>query len=218
MLRYALPFIALALPLPVIALEVSGPVRPKDADTLVIGDQDIRLAGIDAFENGQSCEREGRTYDCGGAAEDALQALTRKGATCTGSTFDDYERLIATCVSDGLDINRELVLRGHALAYRRYSTAYLAEEEDARTARRGVWAGSFMAPWDFRVDRWAKATRSAPGADCPVKGNIDRRGVRIYHLPWSRFYARTTIDEARGERWFCSEIDAQRAGWRASRR
>ncbi len=49
---------------------------------------------------------------------------------------------------------------------------------------------------------------------CPIKGNISSAG-RIYHVPWSEWYERTRIDPARGERWFCSEDDAIRAGWRA---
>ena len=48
-------------------------------------------------------------------------------------------------------------------------------------------------------------------------GNITSRGRRIYHMPWGRWYRRTKIETARGERWFCSEAEAIRAGWQASR-
>ena len=51
-------------------------------------------------------------------------------------------------------------------------------------------------------------------ADCAIKGNIGKGGERIYHVPGSAWYARTRIDEARGERWFCTESEARRAGWR----
>ena len=52
---------------------------------------------------------------------------------------------------------------------------------------------------------------------CPIKGNIsgDRR---IYHMPWQRDYARSAINEAKGERWFCDEGEAERAGWRKAAR
>ncbi|MFO0227392.1 MAG: thermonuclease family protein, partial [Gammaproteobacteria bacterium] len=40
---------------------------------------------------------------------------------------------------------------------------------------------------------------------------------RIYHLPGGAYYARTRIDESRGERWFCSESEARAAGWRPAR-
>lgn len=54
--------------------------------------------------------------------------------------------------------------------------------------------------------------------DCLIKGNINARGERIYHVPGTRSYADTRIDEARGERWFCSTGEAEGAGWRAVRR
>jgi hypothetical protein len=43
-------------------------------------------------------------------------------------------------------------------------------------------------------------------------------GERIYHVPGQKFYERTVITEAKGERWFCSEAEARAAGWRKSRR
>ncbi len=52
---------------------------------------------------------------------------------------------------------------------------------------------------------------------CPIKGNISRSGSRIYHLPWQASYARTKIDERAGERWFCDQGEAERAGWRRAR-
>jgi len=49
---------------------------------------------------------------------------------------------------------------------------------------------------------------------CDIKGNINSKGEHIYRLPGGRSYANTVIDPARGERWFCSEAEAQAAGWR----
>jgi hypothetical protein len=51
-----------------------------------------------------------------------------------------------------------------------------------------------------------------------VKGNISSSGERIYHLPGMRFYEQTDIDPARGERWFRSAEEAERAGWRRAQR
>ena len=64
----------------------------------------------------------------------------------------------------------------------------------------------------FRHKRWEVAAQKAPQG-CPIKGNISENG-RIYHVPWSRDYAKTRIDTAKGERWFCSEKEALEAGWR----
>ena len=50
----------------------------------------------------------------------------------------------------GPELNAWLVSEGWALAYRRYSTDYVAEEQAAKEARRGLWRGEFIAPWEWR--------------------------------------------------------------------
>jgi hypothetical protein len=40
---------------------------------------------------------------------------------------------------------------------------------------------------------------------------------RIYHLPWQSSYDKTVVNKAKGERWFCDEGEAERAGWRRAR-
>jgi hypothetical protein len=54
--------------------------------------------------------------------------------------------------------------------------------------------------------------------DCRIKGNVASDRERIYHVPGGQLYSRTQIDESKGERWFCSEEEAQAAGWRKSLR
>lgn len=202
---------------PALAVEVSGPARVIDGDTLEVGGQVIRLDGIDAPESGQPCRAtDGRVWNCGAEATGALGRMVADGVTCRGSSRDRYDRLIATCFAAGREINADLVRGGHALAFRRYSLRYVPEEVEARQARAGLWAGSFEAPWDFRRDRWDTASAASPARDCPIKGNISASG-RIYHTPYSRHYDRTRIDPDRGERWFCSEAEALAAGWRAPR-
>jgi hypothetical protein len=88
-------------------------------------------------------------------------------------------------------------------------------EADARTRKVGVWQGPAEAPWDFRHGEWKTAEVAAP-KNCAIKGNISSHG-HIYHMPWSPWYDRVRIDESRGERWFCSEAEAQAAGWRPAR-
>ena len=52
---------------------------------------------------------------------------------------------------------------------------------------------------------------------CRIKGNVSASGERIYHRPSDDYYMRTLVNPFRGERWFCSEADARRAGWRPAR-
>ena len=59
-------------------------------------------------------------------------------------------------------------------------------------------------------------TSEAPDPNCLIKGNINRKKEKIYHTPWSSpHYKRTKINTGKGERWFCTESEARRAGWRA---
>ena len=53
-----------------------------------------------------------------------------------------------------------------------------------------------------------------PNASCVIKGNINDKNERIYHLPGDPWYAKTKLDPSKGERWFCSEKEAVAAGWR----
>ena len=54
-------------------------------------------------------------------------------------------------------------------------------------------------------------------AGCDIKGNVSfDSGVKIYHVPGGDFYADTTINPDYGERWFCTEAEAQANGWRRS--
>jgi len=52
------------------------------------------------------------------------------------------------------------------------------------------------------------------GSKCDIKGNINTNGEKIYHTPDCSSYKETVINEAKGEKWFCSEKEAIAAGWR----
>ena len=67
------------------------------------------------------------------------------------------------------------------------------------------------------VTNTAVAAPSKPDGSCRIKGNINDKGDRIYHVPGSDSYERTRISTSRGERRFCTEEEARKAGWRAPR-
>lgn len=122
-----------------------------DGDTLEIHGRRIRLDGIDAPEAGQACGRRGRTWPCGRRAAQALAAfIADRPVRCAGGTTDRYGRLIARCRVGRTDLSAWMVRNGWAMAYRRYSTAYVDAEDQARAAKRGIWQGPFTAPWDYR--------------------------------------------------------------------
>jgi len=58
---------------------------------------------------------------------------------------------------------------------------------------------------------------TAPSANCRIKGNINSDGEKIYHMPGQRYYEDTVISPEKGERWFCTEDEAVKNGWRKSK-
>ncbi len=69
---------------------------------------------------------------------------------CEDLGRDRYKRIIARCTVAGEDLEKWMVSQGWALAYRRYSLDYVDEEAEAQAARRGIWAGQFVKPWEWR--------------------------------------------------------------------
>jgi endonuclease YncB( thermonuclease family) len=218
---WALGLAVALLPCSGSAEEVRGQATVVDGDSLEIHGRRVRLHGIDAPEAGQRCtDTHGAAYNCGQRAALALDdKIGRQVTTCIGESSDVYGRLVAVCRAGGEDLGQWMVRRGWARAYLKYSTAYAGVEALARSEELGIWAGESEPPWEWRR-RASRRSRPAEDGDraCAIKGNISHRsGERIYHVPGGKWYEGTTINESRGERWFCTEAEARAAGWRASR-
>jgi endonuclease YncB( thermonuclease family) len=231
---FGLLFSVLWLVGPALAAEpISGRASVTDGDTLVIRNTRIRLHGIDAPESAQVCQdAAGKDYRCGQKAALALaDKIGEATVSCEPRDTDRYGRTVAVCRKGSEDLNAWMVAQGYAPAYRRYSQDYVQAEGEARTRKRGIWAGTFDPPSDWRrakrangvetrpempkAPETAPVTSAAPGG-CKIKGNINAKGAKIYHEPGSRDYERTRINEATGEKWFCSSEEAEKAGWRAT--
>ena len=124
----------------------------EEGDTLVVEQQRVRLFGIDAPETRQRCWASGVRYNCADQAKATLTNLTRdKDVRCKLESYDTLGQFLGTCYAGSLEINRELVRLGWALAYREFTMAYVAEEADAERRKAGLWMGEFETPWDWRT-------------------------------------------------------------------
>lgn len=204
------------------ATPVAGRAVVIDGDTFDIGRSRIRVLGVDAPERTQPCtDAKRQAWSCGLRSGEALRVwLGTSSVRCTAAYQDRGGRFVARCTAHGRDIGDWLVTNGWALDYPRYSDgAYRNAEQSARDQRIGVWVGEVTPPWLWRQAQERSSQEAAPtNASCPFKGNINADGRRIVHAPGQRDYAAVRIDTARGERWFCSLAEAERAGWRPALR
>ena len=220
-------FVLLLLAAPTVAnaQAILGTARVIDGDSLTVGGLAVRLVGIDAPEGKQTCDRDGKTWACGEESANQLRILVADNRVeCRGQGTDTYGRMLAVCWADGFELNKTMVEQGWATAFRKYSQDYVAEEARAKAQRRGIWSSNFALPEEYRMAQSQQSTasrssvsppgrnaaRMPPAGDgCVIKGNRNRKGQWIYHVPGMPYY-----DQTRPEEVFCSESDAQKAGYR----
>ena len=138
--------------IPSIALaDVKGISRVVDGDTLHFITAKVRLHGIDAPEQKQTCKRGQTDWECGKWSTRALERLINGNEVrCTERARDRYKRIIGVCYVNGLNLNSEMVKLGMAVSYRRYSKDFVQDEEQAKANRVGMWRSDFVMPWDWR--------------------------------------------------------------------
>jgi endonuclease YncB( thermonuclease family) len=214
----------------------------KDGRTIELAGSTYRLDGIDAPELDQICvDDHADPWACGVDARDRLAKLTgKRDVRCRDLGADPSygKRRIGICTVAGetTSLNQMLVREGFALNFEPAARGrFKADEAAARDARSGLWKGCFIAPQEFR--HWQKTTtllgascrsdkdrelreilfpdEPAMPPGCPIKARFAVRArvtgnVGIYHLQGCRSYAGLT----KPNRWFCSEDDAQAAGFR----
>ncbi|MCT4372478.1 thermonuclease family protein [Yangia mangrovi] len=219
----ASPWVSLAAgPAAAAQPEVSGRIRVIDGDTFEVGDVRVRLFGVDAPEQGQTCGGNGKqVWACGAwVTTEVRSRYEGRRASCARLDTDRYGRAVARCSVDGKDVGRTLVSEGLAFAYRQYSLDYDLDEKRAAVRGVGVHGAEVQRPAEYRAETRSAANAAALSAapqGCVIKGNVSSKGARIFHVPGQQYYAATRIDESKGERWFCSEAEARKAGWRKAR-
>ena len=214
----------------------------QDSHTIQLGDITYRLDGIDAPEIDQTCiDDHADPWSCGVEARDQLTKLINGRAVRCDDLGPDKlsrKRHIGVCTVDGesTSLNQQLAKAGLAISAEPSLKVHAKDEAAAAKAgKAGLWKGCFAAPHDFRLGKKdgtliggaCRADRDkeiravlfpediAQPPACAIKGKLAARArftghVGIYHLQGCRSYAGLT----RPDRWFCSEADAQAAGFR----
>lgn len=154
MLRDAFFAVAIVSVLSTHAAGQQGSVRLADGDSFSVGRERYRLYGIDAPELHQECtDAKGHPWPCGTRARSELRRIIGTNPVqCRTQSTDRYGRNIAVCHVAGRDLAEEMVRSGFATIIERRGThnPYGAAQAEARADKRGIWAGSFDTPRDWR--------------------------------------------------------------------
>jgi endonuclease YncB( thermonuclease family) len=214
----------------------------RDGDTLQIADTTYRLDGIDAPEFDQMCiDEHADPWACGVEARDQLAKLIGgRGVQCKDlgpdRAFSKWHVGVCNVNGETDSLNQLLVRQGYALDVEPSANGRFKDDEStAKNKSLGLWRGCFVAPQAFRhrektvpllgaacrndKDRELRAAlfpdEPAMPPGCAIKAKFAVRArltgkVGIYHMQGCRSYAPLT----KPDRWFCSEEDAQAAGFR----
>lgn len=128
--------------------KIVGIAHVQDGDSLRVGNFEVRLFGVDAFELNQKCGK----MACGRAAHRFMQEqVERKTVICTVRDRDKYGRYVAICKKqNGQDLGAMLVRHGLGVAYRSFSNDYIEEERAAKAEKAGAWGYGFQSPLNYR--------------------------------------------------------------------
>ena len=134
------------------AQEMQGKVvSVKDGDTIELLVENsplrIRFHGVDAPEKDQPYGQKSKQF--------TSDLCFGKVVTVRMRDKDRYGRIVGEVIlADGSSVNHALVQAGLAWWYQRYApgdTELQSLENDARTAKKGLWADPApVAPWDWR--------------------------------------------------------------------
>jgi len=185
-----------------------------DGDTIDIDGKTVSLYGIDAPELGQHCKNGSKSYRCGYEAAIHLKKLVGNQAVTCDATPADSEDNSKICTVGSVDLSQAMLQNGYATAKLSAMSLYKNTESEAKRSGLGIWRGDFVQPSEWRAGRRLNAGDGQIVETCDVKGIVSDNGDKVYFVPTDIEYGDIEIDSGRGEEFFCSDDQAELAGWR----
>lgn len=130
----------IATAVPARAQTITGRATVVDGETLEIRGQRVRLIGLAQVADEHVCTRtDDERWSCGPRALNALEAFLEESiVSCVVREQDALGRALGTCTAGGTDVSLWLIRGGLAMAGPA-NARYLKAQEEARTAKRGMW-------------------------------------------------------------------------------
>ena len=172
--------------------------RVIDGDTFISQEGDyIRLAGIDAPEYPNQCLSQE-------AKERLTELISGEEIKIERVKKDKFGRTMAFVFKGQLFIDRILLSEGLGRVLEKIDSRYQSElikaEMEAKKLKKGIWSSLCQPP-----------------KNCRIKGNYRRdKKTKIYHLPECYNYEKIIVNQKEGDRWFCNEEEARKAGFTKS--
>lgn len=141
---------------------------------------------------------------------------------------DKYKRLLAYIYTkDGISVQEQLLKNGLArVAYiydpnTKHVDWFESIQKEARKTETGIWSvknyvtnrGFDKTVFDESNGSVAATEEDLTDSSCKIKGNINSKGVKIYHSPGQKDYEATKAEEM-----FCTAQEAEQAGFKAASR
>ncbi len=206
-------------------------VRVIDGDTIKIESKTqgetitVRLLGIDAPERGECYYKE---------SKDFLKQLVEGKAIYLEkdkTAKDRYGRLLRYVLLKSQNPEKDTIIVNNSLAYEgmifnykspkdtKYRDLIARSTSSARKAGRGIWSAcpELVASKTKDAARHRENDSKPEDPSCTIKGNISEKGYgKLYFYPGCPNYSRIKIDQSKGEAYFCTESEAQKAGFQKS--
>ena len=207
-------------------------VEVIDGDTIKIASKNIgetitiRMLGIDAPERGQCGYEEAKEY--------LKQLIEGKEIHLEKdiNKKDIFGRLLRYVLLENPNPEIDTIIINNKMAYMgwvfnvktpkdtKYRDLFARSTDNARKLKKGIWGlcPELVSAKTKSTDRHRENDSQPTDPACTIKGNISEKGYgRLYFYKGCPNYERIKIDKSKGEDWFCTEEEAQKAGFTKSK-